>query len=395
MTSRKLARRSLTLLASTLILSACSPGGFNVGVERLVSTIIFGAFKPQAPPSPQPLAPLAAPQLPNLPGFEIPAGGPADLPCPAAAPGTPAQKRADSNVSGPATNGVYKWFSTYTRTAGSASTTTSGFEDREVRQAQYLGQEVTSTGGQPDYTYQWIDVKPDPFEPGYLDELTFQAHTYSNLDNPPSSSTVGDFTQIQYGGNYDPYGGIDLIDLKRYKPGSTSPAEEFQPNSTGAITIQGQQFSGPPGLLIFTLPVPEASSGPPVVGPTVDGLAPGTVPAGGEFQWQESASDATHQWTEAINATMVNQRVAVDACGSIVDGWPVKATLTITKNDPATGQPYTSPLTLTWNYVVAPQYGGLIVQENIEGDGGYGSTVKTAEVWGSLDIAPLPKVKGS
>jgi hypothetical protein len=390
---RRVLRKSLTFAALAMFLSGCGPTGFNVGMERLISNVVFGMFQPKPQPSPQELPPLQAPSIPLPASIDFGSNLPADnSPCPEAPPGTPADKAATTNVDSAATNGMYKWYSSYNRSVsgpGGGGSATSGFETREVIDAHYVGQDASSVGGQPDYVYQWTEVKPDPWQTGYVDELTYQARTYSNLDNPPATFILS----ATYSGNYDPDAGIDLIDLKRFKGTGRSGtlAEEFAPTQA-SHTVNGQVFSGTPGLLIFTLPVPGTSAGLPVVGGQPPSPVPNPTSNGtNQFGWQAQASDPTHQWTEQINAFEGNQRVVVDACGAVVDGWPVTATLTISKNDPATGTPYTSPLTITWKYIVAPQYGGIIVSESFDGDSGYGSTVKTQEVLGSLQIAPLPK----
>ncbi|HEX6489280.1 MAG TPA: hypothetical protein VF137_10495 [Candidatus Dormibacteraeota bacterium] len=388
-------RRALTLFAVGLALSACGPSGFEVGMERLISNVVFGFQQPK--PAEQPQAPfLPPPSLPLLPAtfpFGNPLAPAAQEPCPTAPPGTPGEA-ATTNVDKAAKNGLYKWFSSYQRTpTGGTGSTSSGFETRKIQGAKYDGTDVASAGAQTSYVYEWTSVQPDPFQQGYVDVLSFQSHSYSNLDNPPGTAVE----TPQSSGNYDPYGGIDLTDLKRYDA-TNKLVEEFAPTS-GSQTIGGQTFSGTPGLLIFTLPVPGVSAGPPLIGnPPYQGQYPPTplpyppyAPGDNRFSWQATASDSAHQWTEVITAFEGNQRVVVDACGSVVDAWPMTTTLQITKNNPDTSLPYTAPLTLTWNFDVAPQFGGLIVYQTIQGDGGYGDTVKTQELLGSLQVAPLPK----
>jgi hypothetical protein len=380
MTNRSRVRRSVTFIAAALVLSGCGPVGFNVGMERLISNVIFGVPQPAKPaPAPE-AAPLPPPELPSLDNFQIPGNPTQPSACPEATPGTPADRAATTDISDVADDGVYKWYSSYSRTPNgstSGATVTSDFEAREVKLAQQLADDPSSAVGTPDHVYTWTEVKPDPFQDGYIDVLKFVAHTYSNLDNPPATFIVS----VQSGGNYDPNGGIDLVDLQRFAPGKSTPVEEFNPAGPAGTN---------PGLLIFALPVPGANN--PIVTPPTSP----PVPLPGQssnnlFSWTETAADPAHQWTETIQGVQGNQRVALNACGSVIDAWPAEATLTITKTNPATGQPYTSPLTLTWIYYVAPQYGGLIVNEQISGDGGYGSSVKTDETIASLQVAPLPK----
>lgn len=370
------ARRLLTIAAAALLLSGCNAGSFGVGVQRLMSDIVFGLEGKHQPKPPQQPALPPPPALPGFGSYSYPPDN-TQASCPSAAPGTPADKVATSNITGVAQDGTYKWYSTYTRRSGSSSTETSGFERRYVENAQQLPDDPSSNAGVPDHTYTWLVMQPDPFQDGYVDQMTFVAHTYSNEDNVPESNNPDQSVPVL--GNWDPAAGIDLTLLQRFKAGNPKPVETYQPAS--------------PGLLIFTLPVPTAAGGAST--PVGNAALPPSDPSGSNnYGWQFTANDAAHQWSEQITAFEGNQRKTIDACGTIINAWPVSADLSINKIDPATGTPYTSPLKLHWDYFVAPQYGGLVVKQRLTGDGGYGSTVDTLETIGSLTILPLPK-KGS
>jgi hypothetical protein len=68
-------------------------------------------------------------------------------------------------------------------------------------------------------------------------------------------------------------------------------------------------------------------------------------------QYQSVAVDGKSGHTMQIDAT-VTRRQRVDACGDLVDGWEVQTQLT----DSSLGQ-------LTYNYIVATQYGGVLISE--------------------------------
>ena len=127
MSSHPRVRRTLTFAAAGLVLSGCGPTGFSVGMERLISNVVFGVFNPKPQPSPQAEPLPEAPSIPLPLSIDFGANLPVDnSPCPEAPPGTPADKAATTNVDSTSTDGEYRWYSTYTRTpSGSVAVRTS------------------------------------------------------------------------------------------------------------------------------------------------------------------------------------------------------------------------------------------------------------------------------
>jgi hypothetical protein len=85
------------------------------------------------------------------------------------------------------------------------------------------------------------------------------------------------------------------------------------------------------------------------------------------------------------NSAEVLRKERVDACGKVVDGWLVKGTLTRS----TTGSSGT--VAAQYEYVVAPQLGGVLVRENVDRQGDPEDTVKATYTIGQLDPDPLPK----
>lgn len=357
-------RQALLGVLLLVTLSACGPATFGVGMQRILSDILFGQPKPPAPkPVPSPETPL--PPITTLPDFNFPE--PVN-PCPSAPVGTPALKESEVNVDAPPTDGVYKWMSSYHYSQpGSFGPLRSGFDTRLIESSQNVGDyPATPAQGQPDHHFRFTEVMPDPYVKGDTQVITYDEQTYSPID----------FNSASEQNNLDPNGGIDITDIKRLDP-KGKIIEEFNPvkNGNGA------------GLLVFALPLP-AGNGGNTTGPTPD------APSSTEFSWEFTASDPVSQWTIRLAGSESNHRVRVDACGQIVDGWPVTANVQIVKNDPTTGIPYAGPLNQFWAFVVAPQYGGIIVQEAITGDAGNGATIAIQDQIASLDEQPLPAGTG-
>lgn len=82
-------------------------------------------------------------------------------------------------------------------------------------------------------------------------------------------------------------------------------------------------------------------------------LLPLRVRAGEKFQ--SVAVDATSGQTLSLDAE-VRQQERIDACGEILEGWRVNAILTSSESD--------API--TYNYIVAPQFGAVLLYEEIE-----------------------------
>jgi hypothetical protein len=82
------------------------------------------------------------------------------------------------------------------------------------------------------------------------------------------------------------------------------------------------------------------------------------------------------------NQAKVLTRARVDACGEVVDGWAVQATQTFS------GAGQTAP-PRSYRYIIAPQFGGIIISEELHTTGPQGTTDVTLSL-GQLKPAPLP-----
>lgn len=121
----------------------------------------------------------------------------------------------------------------------------------------------------------------------------------------------------------------------------------------------GTPYSFPSGVLYFPLPIRSGTT------------------------WQASASDPKSLETLSINGQVVNHE-RVDACGNLVDGWRVNATLTYSGTDSRT---------ITYSYIVATQYGALIIEEDQSSTDANG-TYNPKEMLGQIKPDPLPASSG-
>ena len=365
MTGRLLRSRALPLLL-VLAIAGCGPTTFSAGMQRILSNILFGQPAPKKTPAPLPPPPPAA--LPPIPIAPPPVVA-RQNPCPSAPVGSPALRPIDVNVSAPAQNGTYKWLA-YSQIRGTAgnSGVRSEFEQHYIEQAkQEADFPANPLQGQPDHHFTFTEVLPDMEVPGYTDIVSYAVQTYSPVN----------YNAIAFQDNFDPNGGVDITEIQRLDAAGNQ-VEDFNPVKNG----NGE------GVLIFALPLPAGNGGN-------SGLPTPDAPDPDHFSWEYATSDPVSQWTIQIAASELNKQERVDACGQIVDAWPVEAKLFITKKDPATGLPYPNQLEQDWKYWVAPQYGGMIVKQSLSGDIGNGGTIDFFDQLASLDIAPLPRTEGS
>lgn len=125
--------------------------------------------------------------------------------------------------------------------------------------------------------------------------------------------------------------------------------------------VAGRTTSFPPGGGLLVLPLP--------------------IRAGERFR--SAAADAISGNAIQIDGT-VQRRARVDACGEIIDGWLVDATLTLGGG-----------ATTKYSYIVATQYGGILVQEAVDGTFYDGTRQKVTYTSGQKQPDPLPGGGGS
>jgi len=357
------------LVAATVLvcsLSGCgSIKGFAFAVENRVASIFFGAVPhtlTQPTPIPAPAAvPASADQFPSQdftfpdsqPSFHIPSSKPQA--CPSAPLGTPAEAAAGTNSLVPPVPGAYKFYTTYlTRNSSGAATVRTQFETRYITNVSPDSVTPSAFSSNTIHNYTFQELLPDPSIVGGHEVLSFAVKTYSDINN----------NAVFYEGNNDPAGGLALTGITRYAP-DHSVIESWSP---------------PPSTPVLLLDYP-------VVVGNNQGAA-----GNSNYSWDFTGADPGSQWTVEVNAIAGATRALVDACGKVVEGWPVTATVTMNKKDPTTGVPFTGPVVQTWHYVVAPEYGSLIVEMSVDGPNpsGTSASLTTYEKLASVDFGALP-----
>ena len=378
-------RSLLIALLAALLLSGCverdKPG---VAIQKLAADIVFGVKPaPETPPpnlSPGQAGPGdATTYVPDGssafdPGsafgggnFSGPAGGsrprlprvtplaPPKSTCPPAALTAFPAKEAGQTVEGVPTEGQYRWKRSGHQTSATLPNIkipVSGFEQRLVRnvvkvsETEYTFETVQPELGTNVTTISTFKVKigavsksvQPPVEPPDLTRPTSPVPlpitppgNQPTLPKPPlpSNVSVG-----------DPERGISLVKLQRVDAAGNSSELAFSP-----------------GVLYLPLDIV----------PGEEFNAVGIDPRTG--------SVLQHQ-------AKVLKRDRVDACGEVVDGWVVESTQTFT------GPGQAAP-PRTYKYVIAPQFGGIIISEEIHTAGPQGTTDVVLSL-GQVKPAPLP-----
>jgi hypothetical protein len=334
-----MSRRSseLAALAAVGVLAAAcaSAAPVRVGVEALQADIVFGVdLEPSPPPAERPVAPRAASYgvAPGIayavPGggrfddvsFLVPAGAPGE--CPEANIGASPALAAPLNATDPPAEGLYRWQRSGTTTSvvdGTRYTTElSGLEQRVVRDVEH--QSATR------WTYETVR----------------------------------------------PQGGFALVE--RYSV-NTAPVERSVNNPTATPVRTGEPNRG---LVLLAQELYDAngrlqSSFDPVGGILL--LPLGVVPGD---SWRSVAVDS-RSLASVVFEGMVSKRQAVDACGTMLDGWLVQGTMTRSGDEPV------EQLEL----VVSPELGALIISQHVTSEGPDGSVDALYEI-GQRTPDPAP-----
>jgi hypothetical protein len=305
-------------VALGLIGAACvhksDPG---VGINRIQANLVFGVKPAEAQPGLIPIIaqPEAAPdvveagdlevKVPPLPdlGLNTKAAGP----CPEAPPTAAVEDPVDVNITGPPREGVYRWkHDGFATTAAGQRVPFAGFEKRVVRKYK----KINAT----DFSFE--TVQPITGTAG----AQFIVTAYEVHPAEPSQSIT------------PPAGPVNPPTLGGPTRGLVLTKQDLL-DSRGQIV---SSFAPTPGLLLLPLPVNSSDT------------------------WQSVGVDPKSGATTVINGT-VTRRQRIDACGDLVDGWLVDATQVSGSAQNATpdaGQ-------IAYSYMVAPQFGGALVQERI------------------------------
>ena len=317
--------RRVALLAA-LLLTACGPNPTqHVLIAQDATNINYGG---SLPPTPTPAPPLQAPAIqPGAPPLIIglpPLAPPVTITpaCPTAGPLASPDLAATTSVNGPPVAGTY----TYRVTGSETDTDGNG----KVTKRTYPSQ-TTLTVANPQTNNP--PATPPPVLPGTVPSASDTTYTFDLKDGSSTDPTTTSF-QIDNGQ-------------------SATVPQQGNTETTGMITItkladsfngSSENFTPSPGIELMQLPATggatwqSESASSPTDNPTPE-------------EWNTSGNIGTTPYTAG------SDRVTVDACGQLIQGWNVYVTSTVT------GSNYT--MTITANYVIATQYGGLPVSYTI------------------------------
>jgi hypothetical protein len=343
---RRLAGVALALLGLS---AACvHPGNPSVGVKTVAGDVVFGV----APKNPSPVpntTPLAAPAAPfNQGDLGLPADGAnrnlakpkapsrtvsAPLCRDATVADVPGELAPDTVKTQRPTAGTYLWKRSGNQKldAGGGKTfdnPISGYEDRLVQKIA----ETPAVAGSDSY-FEYETVQKDLV--GAIKTTHWRVRPNA-VNRAVFAPNVGD-VNTNVG---QPDRGLSMTGVDVRAPnGSTVPA--FSPRSP---------------LLFLPLPITVGN------------------------KWSSQAVDSRSLATLQVDGGVVGH-TNVDACGTLLDGWLVRSTLTFSDGSTTT--------TSAYNYVVATQYGALIIAEHTEAPKAKPTLVADFNI-GQVSPRPLP-----
>lgn len=247
-------------------------------------------------------------------------------PCPPAALTEFPDKEASLNVEGLPAVGLYRWVRDGEQTLAAAPTFKIKVAGFEKRLIRAVVKESASA-----FTFETVQ---NEFGSGQIVITRYRVKT------SPTQQRVGP-TDVRVG---EPDRGIAIIEIKRFDAKTGAAVSTFTPT---------------PPVLVLPLPI--------VPGESFDG----------------TGVDPTDGSTLRIQGS-VRKRQQVDACGEVIDGWLVEATRTFS------GALGARSGTQTYNYIVATQMGGPIIQEFVSSTNAEGSASVTFRV-GQKAPDPLPE----
>jgi hypothetical protein len=291
------------LLAFGLLASACvHQGGPKVGVAKLEANLVFGVQESKKPTGPPAVA--TGPVIPDVPpAFSFPEPPSLDVSNPA--PPKPLCPQASVTAAPLVPTEAFVTgpppVGLFKWKRGGTVTTASGAK------AAFTGYE-----GRVVRNYKTIDANNFEFQTVQprLDAEGLEISSFHVKTNGQTVQSVGT-------------NGVPTVRVPAPDAGLVlTKIEKLDKNGTK----QGE-FAPGQGLLLLPLPVTTGE------------------------QFSSVAIDAKNGETMQNNGT-VTRRQRVDACGELVDGWEVQSQLT----DSFAGQ-------LTYNYIVATQYGAMLISE--------------------------------
>ena len=339
--SRALAVALLVGMASGCV-HAGKPG---VSISNIEANVVFGIDT-----APKPVVPANTdvgdiPDAATVGGFDVNrfrnsaadklppiVAAPQASSCPTAPPTAAAEKQADATITGKPQEGIYLWKRSGTQSKPNPSggeplkTKITGFEKRIIRNVTPYDDPYD-----PDaYTFEMVQT--------LIDRPTIQIRTF--LVKPNSSAQVqpGGVPVVQEPRATEPEAGVSLLKIE-------------EQNTDGDTT---GSFNPTNGLLMARLPIDPS-----------DAFQSGAVdPRTGQSIFADAAGRG---------------RSRIDACGDLIDGWRVESTQT--RSDESASVAY--------NYIIATQYGGVPILEEIHTTGADGSTFDITFTQGQLHPDPL------
>lgn len=305
---------SLVLAASALLVGCVKPAEPGVAVKTLQADIVFGVAPPgdATPPSVAPTiveieeGPL--PETTARPRRPVAPRAPA-LSCPDALETAFPEQPAGTDVTTGPEVGKYRWKIGGATNVDGNRLPLGGFVTRRIRNVSSVTSSPNRLSDPPNetvtrtFTYDLVDDGPGG---GTV------VSTYEVRSNPSQQTITSPAGTLQVG---EPQRGVSLAKVTMY---------DASGKATGA-------FTPTPAVTILPLQV---AAGSPFTSVGVD---------------TTTGSTLVHQAT-------VGQRVPVDACGEMIDGWQVSAQQVFTN---AAGQ----TVAVSYTYTVATQLGGMLIYE--------------------------------
>jgi hypothetical protein len=243
-------------------------------------------------------------------------------PCPTARAGDPVTSHSTTEVKGRPEPGLYRWLGAGGYRVSTTTVPMPAYFAKYVLRSRSFEDDFPRSAGQPagdNFTYATLEPSR---QSDALLRIEWQTKTF------PGSAQ-------------DPEGGLVVKAVESAGPDGKTQSTYFRPQTDGLL------------------------------------FAPFPIKAGGT--WTSTSVDISNGQRVMQLSGQVLKREVVDACGTLVEGWRVHATLT------------QSGESATLDYLVASQLGGMVVALNIDGFF-FGTTYENSKSrFGQLKPKPLPK----
>jgi hypothetical protein len=313
-----------------VVVGACGSAreASRVGMERDQSSVIFG-FTPAKVGSSG-----AAPRQAALGGVPAPVSTPfpqptfsaifqrssaSSGPCPSAEPDAPVSSRAPTEISGRPKPGTYRWLGSGTYTIAGSKAPIGSYFPKYVTSSQTFTDNVPRNNGAPagdNFRFSTLEDRPT----GLYWRLDWQVKTDPGVAQ-------------------DPEGGLVLKSVEIANPDGSTRSTYFSTSG--------------PGLLMAPFPID-----------------PGQ-------RWNSATIDFANGRSLNLQGQMLD-RAVIDACGTLVEGWHVHASLSDTGSEG------------TLDYLIGTEYGGQIIAFSVDGFW-LGTQYDAKTRIGQIDPGPLPK----